>query len=94
MIGFQSIMDGLTPIRRRRIGSSNSLGISSMCTSMPTSESCHDRHVEQEVAPSATAADESQNLFSSFAHMGRFGSRDEIHTRINNTPAAVSVSKV
>ena len=30
----------------------------------------------------------------SFAHMGRFGSRDEIHTRIDNTPAAVSVSKV
>jgi hypothetical protein len=30
----------------------------------------------------------------SFAHMGRFGSRDEIHTRMNNTPAAVSVSKV
>ena len=28
------------------------------------------------------------------AHMGRFGSRDEIHTRMNNTPAAVSVSKV
>jgi hypothetical protein len=27
-------------------------------------------------------------------HMGRFGSRDEIHTRMNNTPAAVSVSKV
>jgi hypothetical protein len=24
----------------------------------------------------------------------RFGSRDEIHTRMNNTPAAVSVSKV
>jgi S1-C subfamily serine protease len=31
---------------------------------------------------------------TSFAHMGRFGSRDEIHTRMNNTPAAVSVSKV
>ena len=28
------------------------------------------------------------------AHMGRFGSRDEIDTRMNNTPAAVSVSKV
>ena len=27
-------------------------------------------------------------------HMGRFGSRDQIHTRMNNTPAAVSVSKV
>jgi hypothetical protein len=27
-------------------------------------------------------------------HMGRFGSRDEIHTRMNNTSAAVSVSKV
>src|ERR1700730_8394355 len=31
---------------------------------------------------------------TSFAHMGRFRSRDEIHTRMNNTPAAVSVSKV
>ena len=31
---------------------------------------------------------------TSLAHMGRFRSRDEIHTRMNNTPAAVSVSKV
>jgi hypothetical protein len=31
---------------------------------------------------------------TSFAHMGRFRSREEIHTRMNNTPAAVSVSKV
>src|ERR1700731_1940689 len=51
--------------------------------------SAHGRHSQTDLVGGNRALP-----ITSFAHMGRFGSRDEIHTRMNNTPAAVSVSKV
>ena len=49
----------------------------------------HARHVQTDLVGGHLVVS-----IKGFAHMGRFGSRDEIHTRMNNTPAAVSVSKV
>jgi hypothetical protein len=51
--------------------------------------SAHGRHSQTDLVGGNRALP-----ITSFAHMGRFRSRDEIHTRMNNTLAAVSVSKV
>src|SRR6202035_4090337 len=51
--------------------------------------SAHGRHSQTDLVGGNRALP-----ITSFAHMGRFRSRDEIHTRMANTPAAVSVSKV
>src|ERR1700730_12584599 len=77
---------------RRAWGRAGVLTVNSirLAQSRESRDACaHGRHSQTDLVGGNLA-----RPITSFAHMGRFGSRDEIHTRMNNTPAAVSVSKV